>query len=116
MDKTTIRHHGELTESDIRGWIERNAKGLLSDVPFTPDELDHVAMCLHHIFRWYNEGCPLGDFLTAVVSDKFSEACLRADSVNQKALCLYALFCANKIGADYREKANPRLSKGDQER
>ena len=95
-----------MNQPDIRQWLESNARGLMTEIPLTPDELDHVAMCMHHIFRWYYESYPLGDFLTAVVQDKFAEACFRADDINRKALYLYALFLANKIGYDYREKAN----------
>ena len=94
-----------MEESEIRQWVEDNAKGLMSDIPLEPEELDHVAMCMHHIWRWYSEGYPIGDFLTAVVKDQFSEACIRADDVNRKALYLYAMFCLNKIGYDYRDKA-----------
>ena len=96
-----------MNQSDIRQWVESNAKGLMVEIDFTDRELDHIAMCLHHIYRWYHEGYPLGDFLTAVVQDKFAEACFRADDINRKAFYLYALFLANKIGYDYREKANP---------
>ena len=95
-----------LTEIDIRGWVERNAGGLLPETKFTSEEIDHIAMCLHHIYRWYTEGYPIGDFLFAVVKNDFLEACIRADNINQKALYLYALFCANKIGSNYQDKAN----------
>ena len=93
--------------AEIRQWVESNAKGLMADVDFTDRELDHIAMCMHHIYRWYHEGYPLGSFLTAVVRNDFSEACVKADDINRKAFYLYALFLANKIGYDYREKANP---------
>tara|TARA_Y100000310_G_scaffold246164_2_gene251297 strand:- start:1685 stop:1945 length:261 start_codon:yes stop_codon:yes gene_type:complete len=72
---------------------------------FTTEELDHIARCMYHIHRWYHEDYPLGDFLTAVVQDKLTEACFRADDINRKALYLYALFLVNKINYDYREKA-----------
>ncbi len=94
-----------MNQSDIRQWVEANAKGLMPDTAFTLDELGHIAMCMHHIWQWYFEGRPLGDFLTAVVRDEFSRACLLADDINRKALYLYALFLANKVGYDYRDKA-----------
>ncbi len=94
-----------MKQSDIREWVEENAKGLMPKIPLTIDELDHVAMCLYHISKWYFEGYPLGNFLTAVVSDEFSQACFCADDTNRKALYLYALFLANKVGYDYRDKA-----------
>jgi len=92
-----------MEQSDIRQWVGENAKYM----DLNSDEIDHIAMCLHHIYRWYHEGYPLGGFLTAVVKNDFSEACFRADDINRKALYLYALFVANKIGYDYRKKANP---------
>ncbi len=97
-----------MEESEVRQWVEQNAT-LQPNIELTPKELDHIAMCMHHIWQWYFEGRPLGDFLTAVIQDKFAEACVRADDVNRKALYLYALFLANKVGQDYIEKA---LGKG----
>jgi len=90
---------------DIRQWTEQNAKGLMTEVSLSKDNLDHIAMCMEHIYRWYHEGYPLGDFLTAVVRNDFTKACFQADDVNRKALYLYALFLANKIPFDYRKKA-----------
>jgi len=89
----------------IREWVESNARGLLPQMLFADDEIDHIAMCMHHIYRWYHEGYPIGHFLNAVVKNDFMTACVKADVINQKALYLYALFCANKIPGDYREKA-----------
>jgi len=92
---------------DIRQWTEQNANGLMLEVSFSQDDVDHIAMCLDHIYRWYHEGYPIGDFLTAVVRNDFCEACYHADDANRKALYLYAIFLANKIPFDYRKKANP---------
>ena len=97
-----------MEQSEIRQWAESNARGLMLEANFTDEELDHIAMCMHHIWLWYFEDYPLGDFLTAVVQDKLAETCFRADDINRKALFLYALFLSNKIGYDYREKANPK--------
>ncbi len=94
-----------MKQTDILDWVTDNARSLMSDIPLTPEELDHIAMCMHHIWLWYFEGRPLGSFLTAVVRDQFSRACITADDVNRKALYLYAMFCINKIGNDYRDKA-----------
>ncbi len=94
-----------MNRADIEKWVESNAIGLMPEIPLAPDEIEHISMCMEHISKWYFEGYPLGDFLTAVVKDKFMRACLLADNINRKALYLYALFLANKIGYDYREKA-----------
>ena len=96
-----------MEQSDIRQWVESNAKGLMVQVDFTDKELDHIAICLDHIYKWYHEGYPIGGFLTAVVRNDFCEACYHADDVNRKALYLYAIFLANKIPFDYIKKANP---------
>jgi len=106
-----LRQHEQATK--IRNWVEQNARGLMSDAPFTDDEIDHIGMCLHHIYRWYHDGYPIGDFLTSVVRNDFSEACFRADDINRKALYLYALFLANKIPFDYRDKALGKIRKED---
>lgn len=94
-----------MNQSDIRQWVEANAKGLMPMIPLTLDELDHLAMCMHHISKWYYKDYPIGVFLTAVVRNDFTEACFQADDINRKALYLYALFLANKLPMDYRKKA-----------
>ncbi len=94
-----------LNQDDIQKWVASNARGLMPEMQFTDDEIRHIAMCMHHIYRWYHEGYPIGHFLTAVVRNDFSMACAKADDVNRKALYLYALFLANKIPYDYQQKA-----------
>lgn len=95
----------KLTETQIKQWVKENAEGLMSEARFTLDDLDHIAMCMSHILKWYYEDYPIGDFLTAVVKNDFREACFRADDANRRALYLYALFLANKLPMDYRKKA-----------
>lgn len=94
----------------IRKWVADNATGLMPQIPLNDEELDHIAYCMEHIYKWYYESYPLGDFLTAVVKNDFSEACLQADDTNRKALYLYALFCANHIGCNYTKKARGGIS------
>lgn len=93
----------------IRNWVTQNAEGLMPDIPFTPNELDHISMCMEHILKWYYEDYPIGDFLTSVVKNDFCEACYHADNVNRRALYLYAIFLANKIPFDYKDKALGKL-------
>ena len=98
------------TESEIRDWLTRKYVSP-HRLHLTLDDIDHIAMCLYHIGRWYFEGYPLGSFLSAVVRNDFREACLRADDINQRALPIYAMFCVNHIGHDYIDKANGKLAK-----
>uniref|UniRef100_A0A6M3LKC3 Uncharacterized protein n=1 Tax=viral metagenome TaxID=1070528 RepID=A0A6M3LKC3_9ZZZZ len=84
---------------EIREYAEQN-----NEMNLTPDELDHVAMCMEHIYLWYHEGYPLGGFLQAVVVNDLTEALFRADSINIKALKLYAYFLTWNLPADWREK------------
>ena len=86
--------------TEIREYAEDNNTGLNSE------ELDHVAMCMEHIQKWYYENYPLGDFLTAVVHNNLTEAVFTADDVNLKALKLYAWFLTWNLPADWRAKAN----------
>lgn len=90
---------------ELRRWVTSNAEALMPETPLAEEEIDHITMCMQHIYSWYAEDYPLGNFLTAVVRNNFSEACMRADTANRKALYLYALFLANKLDVDYREKA-----------
>ena len=85
--------------TEIRQYVERNNEPNLS-----PEELDHVAMCLEHIEEWYYNDRPLGDFLTAIVRNDFTEVVFRADHINLKALKLYAWFLTWGVGADWRQK------------
>ena len=100
-----------MDRADIEKWVESNSVGLMPETPLGFEEIKHVSMCMEHIYKWYTEDYPLGNFLTAVVRNDFCEACFKADGVNRKALYLYALFLANKIGYDYREKAGSSTNK-----
>jgi len=85
--------------SKIREYVENN-----NEPKLTPDELDHVAMCMEQISRWYYEDYPLGGFLTAVVRNNLTEAVFQADGINGKALKLYAYFLTWCLPADWRQK------------
>ncbi len=86
--------------SDIRAYVENN-----NEMKLAPNELDHVAMCMEYIQRWYYEDYPLGGFLSAVVRNDLIEAVFQADAVNSKALKLYAWFLTWNLPADWRKKA-----------
>jgi len=85
--------------TEIRKYAEDN-----NEPNLTPEELDHVAMCMEHIQKWYYEDYPLGSFLSAVVSNNLIEAVFQADYINLKALKLYAWFLTWNLPADWREK------------
>ncbi|KKN29582.1 hypothetical protein LCGC14_0842500 [marine sediment metagenome] len=89
-----------MNRDEIRDYIERN-----NETDLTPDELDHVAMCLEHISKWYYEDYPLGGFLTAIVKNDLMEAVFQADHINSRALKLYAYFLTWNLPADWRNKA-----------
>jgi hypothetical protein len=95
-----------LSKDDIKSWVLQNAS---DNTELDASELDHVATCLEHIYRWYHKGYPVGGFLTAVIRGNFSEICFRADSTNRKVLYLYALFLTNKLPSDYKEKIGLRV-------
>ena len=88
-----------MNRSEIREYIEGN-----NEPGLTPEELDHVAMCMEHIVKWYYENYPLGGFLKAVVNNNLMEAVLRADDINLRALKLYAWFLTWNSPADWRTK------------
>lgn len=96
----------KMDRRDIKEWIIANSRGLMLQISLSLNEIDHITICMEDISRWYYENYPIGDFLTAVVKNDFSEACFQADDTNRKVLYLYALFLANKIPYDYRLKAN----------
>ena len=91
----------KLDYEEIRKYVEGN-----NEPNLTPEELDHVAMCMEHIQKWYYENYPLGGFLTAVVNNDLTEAVFRADNVNIKALRLYGWFLTWNLPADWRQKVN----------
>ncbi len=86
---------------EIREYVENNK----DDSDLAPNELDHVAMCMEHICKWYYEDYPLGSFLTAVVRNDLINAVLQADATNLKALKLYAWFLTWNLPSDWRKKA-----------
>lgn len=91
--------------NELKEWVESNAKSFMPKESFTQEELGHIAMCLHHIHLWYHEDYPIGDFLTAVVRNDFTEVCFRADDINRRALIIYVMFLANRIPSGWRKKA-----------
>ena len=84
-----------MDRTEIRQWVEDNTER--GPVHLTPEELDHVAMCMDHLYQHYQGGRPVGDFLTAVVANDLDTASFRADDTNRKALYLYAMFMVNKV-------------------
>jgi len=87
--------------NEIREYAERN-----NEPGLNANEIDHVAMCMKHIQKWYYEDYPLGGFLTAVVRNDLTEAVFQADAINLKALKLYAWFLTWNLPADWIKKAN----------
>ena len=94
-----------MNHTEIRQYAEDN-----NETNLTPEELDHVAMCMEHIQRWYYEDYPLGGFLTAVVKNDLMEAAFRADDVNKRALKIYALFLTWNLPTDWKKKASALMS------
>lgn len=85
---------------EIRKYLEDN-----NEPNLTPEELDHITMCVDHIQKWYYEDYPLGSFLTAVVKNDLMGAVFQADCINSKALKLYAWFLHWEMPDGWREKA-----------
>ena len=96
-----------MTQEEVMSWLVDNTS-LMPQMHFNSEELDHIAMCMHHIYEWYQDRRPLGNFLTAVVNNDFTKACINADATNQKALYLYAIFVLNQIPSDYQEKVRAK--------
>jgi len=102
-----------LTVDDIKEWLREQGqiRFLMEKGALTEDDLEHIAECMHEIYRWYHDEVPsLGHFLTAVVTDRFMDACAYADRANSLALPLYAIFLYNHAPADYATKAKKLVS------
>ena len=89
-----------MTLTEIRKYVGDN-----NEPKLRPDELDHVAMCMEHIQKWYYEDYPLGSFLTAIVNNDLMGAVFQADEINLRALKLYAWFLTWNLPSDRRKKA-----------
>jgi len=89
-----------MNRHEIWEYLEAN-----NEPHLTSEELNHVAMCCHHIWKWYYEDNPIGDFLTAIVRNDLLGAIFKADDINIKALKLYAYFLAWEMPGDWRSKA-----------
>jgi len=89
--------------TEIRQYVEDNDENHL-----TVKELDHVAMCMEHISKWYYEDYPLGGFLTAIVKNDLISAVFQADAINIKALKLYAYFLTWNLPSDWRKKGGSK--------
>ena len=92
---------GTLTQEEVKAWAKQQSETRDLD----EKELDHVAMCLHHLFLWHRKDYPIGHFLMAVVENDFMLACGRADSTNSRVLPIYAKFLFNCAPGNWREKA-----------
>ena len=97
-----------LNEEDIKGWLKEQGqiKFLIERQALTEKDLDHIAMCMHHIYLVYHGMRPriaLGDFLRALIQNDFNLACGRADDVNRLVLPLYAMFLYSCVPCDYRK-------------
>ena len=86
-----------LDDPGIREWVVTNVRLMMPDITFTLEDIDHLVLCLEHLYRHYTEGYPVGDFLSAVADNNLSESVVRSDDVNRKALYLYVLFLANEL-------------------
>jgi len=93
-----------MSREEVIHWAlnEHETKGI------SVEDFDHIVHCLHDICLWYDEGRPLGDFLTAVLKNNFMEARGRADDVNGKVLHLYAKFIYNNLPMDYKQRIRSR--------
>ena len=97
-----------MNREEIRAWVESNST-MMPETHFTPDDLNHIAMCMEHLYEWaFGRWPDLGHFLTAVANNDFRLACTKADIPNRKALYLYALFMYNKLPADYMKGGEHR--------
>lgn len=93
-----------LTQENIKNWLSKELK----HENLGEEKLNHVAMCLHHIYLWYIgvlKPYHLGRFLTAILRNDFMDACGRADSTNAQVLPIYAKFLYNYMPLDYKERA-----------
>ena len=104
VDREEARQCDERKMEALIKWVRDNT-ALACEPNLTDAEVDHVAMCLAHLKRWYQEGVGVGSFLTAIAKNDFRKACLLADDTNLKVLHLYALFVTNCLGSDYIKRA-----------
>jgi len=99
---------GTLTQNDIREWLveQGQVKILIEKEVLQDRDLNHIAVCMYHIFLAYHGRMPLplGHFLTAIIENDFIRACGAADSTNALVLPLYASFLYNCVPADYPER------------
>jgi len=92
-----------MNSAEIRQYVEDN-----NETHLAPGELDHVAMCMEHINKWYYEDYPLGGFLSAVVRNDLISAVFQADGVNLKALKIYAYFLTWCLPSDWIRKGGAK--------
>lgn len=107
MDLNDKWHEGTLTKDNVKTWAKNQSE--MKDA--TNEELDHVAMCLHHIYRAAKENYPIGHFLSAILENDFMKACARADNTNARVLPIYAKFLYNIAPADWVHKQRGKEKK-----
>ena len=86
-----------MTEGYIKLWLMRNRPGLMEE------EYDHLATMLYHLWRWFKEDYPVGDFLQAFIANNLEETIVRADDINRDNLIVYIWFVHNELPWNWRE-------------
>ena len=90
--------------TEIRAYIERNGK----ELNLSAEEKDHIAECLLHLWRWYKEDYPVGEFISAVIRNDFKAAVALADETNRRALILYVWYPYSEMPDGWAKKGAKR--------
>ena len=102
---------GSLTREDIQVEVNRLSENIDIGLPherrklntmLSPTNLQHIGMCLHHIYLWWLDNKSLGSFLWAFIKNDLTSTFQKADSVNWLGLGIYIEYLHWHAPQDWR--------------
>lgn len=102
-----------LTRDDIQVEVHRLAENISIGLPhekrklstmLTEADLQHIGMCLHHLYIWWRDNESVGSFLGAFIENNVTRTFQMADSINWLGLGIYIEYLHWHAPQDWRIK------------
>lgn len=104
---------GSLTRDDIQVEVNRLAENISIGLPheqrklstmLSESDLQHIGMCLEHIYLWWRDNKAIGKFLRAFIGNNLTRTFQNADSINWIGLGIYIEYLHWNAPGSWRTK------------
>lgn len=104
---------GSLTREEIQVEVNRLAENISIGLPheqrklstmLSESDLQHIGMCLEHIYLWWRDNKAIGKFLRAFIGNNLTRTFQMADSVNWIGLGIYIEYLHWNAPGSWRTK------------